>query len=44
MLQKDFVGSWYCHKVNEVGDGKVFLENENVIKKGIVKAGFDENL
>jgi hypothetical protein len=44
MLSKDFNGQWVFWNVQDVDQGKSFLDCEKLIKRNLVKIGFDENL
>jgi len=44
LLSRQFDGKWNFTVVEEIGEGKNFDECEDLIKKGLVKGGFDEVL
>lgn len=43
-LEKSYDGKWKIILIDELGVGKTFLECEQLIKKGLIKVGFDEIL
>lgn len=44
IFERYYDGTWSLIGVEEAGIGKTFVDNEDLIKKGLVKVGFDHAL
>ena len=44
IFERSYEGTWGIFGVEEAGTGKTFLESEDLIKRGLLKTGFDHLL
>jgi len=44
IFERSYEGTWGIFGVEEAGTGKTFMESEDLIKRGLLKTGFDHVL